>query len=745
MQTNLYADFQLTLENCSVEPIQRPLAIQGHGQILVFDPKRPRFLHATNEYFPVWLGKSMATLWEQPVENWMPASLLSALEKLQASSDDKTLDPISFCHDEQSFTLSRHVHAGMAFLEIESSHCQPEALRIFLQISNRMRSCRGLEELFETTSELAREILGYDRVMIYQFDKDFHGTVVGESKEPRLEPFLGLHYPATDIPAMSRELLLKNRSRSISDIQLPNDRLWFNPELGPKVPYLDLSMCLLRATSPVHIEYLKHMGVRATLTLAIILEGKLWGLFACHHDSPRAPEYESRRMGEAIADLFSVRMSELRRDERRLRIASAKESEQKFLDQIRVGDHYKLEMSNDGKCLEGICMADGAAAVTMDGVICSIGTIPANEDILSLRNWLMHCGEGELFVTDDLARTVPISAAFSTRFGGMLAARVSEVSQNYLLWFRKPHIQITDWAGDPSKTLESERKDEDKEVRLSPRKSFAKWQEAVEDRSLPWDPDEIGTVSRIRNTILKFELQRTTANVMRSRQEFMQLIYAASHDLQEPLRTQLNYLDLLGEELQPSEHEEWLHFVSRASHAVHRMQALIADLLDYASLGMQTKHEPIELQSLLEEIQEDLSQAVNKKHAAIRVGKLPCFKGNRSELKQLFQNLLTNAMKYVAPDIIPNIEISAKREGRYVVFSIVDNGIGIAEEHFQKIFLMFQRLHSREQFEGTGIGLALCKKIVENYDGQIGVYSTVGTGSNFWMKFHDISILGEFE
>jgi light-regulated signal transduction histidine kinase (bacteriophytochrome) len=225
----------------------------------------------------------------------------------------------------------------------------------------------------------------------------------------------------------------------------------------------------------------------------------------------------------------------------------------------------------------------------------------------------------------------------------------------------------------------------------------------------------------------------------------MQLIYAASHDLQEPLRTQLNYLDLLSEEMHTAKHDEWLHFVGRASHAVNRMQTLIADLLDYASLGMQTKREPIDLQSLLAEIQEDLSQAVDKKHAVIRVGKLPWFKGNRSELKQLFQNLLTNAIKYVSIDTIPNIEISVKREGRFVVFSIVDNGIGIAEEHFQKIFLMFQRLHRREQYDGTGIGLALCKKIVENYDGQIGLCSTVGKGSSFWMKFHEISILGDFE
>ncbi len=745
MRANLYADFQLTIDNCSFEPIHRPLATQGHGQIMVFDTKRPRFLYAMNEHLPEWLGIARAKLWEQPVEDWMPELLQSSHRELQMSTFNQILDPISLSHNDQLFDVIPHAYAGMLFVEIERSHGPSVSFSILQSISNRLRSCRSLDELFATTAEQIKKIFEYDRVMIYQFDKDFHGTVIGESKEPRLESFLGLHYPATDIPSMSRDLLLKNRSRAISDIQLLNERLEFNPELGFSIPYLDLSMCQLRATSPVHIEYLEHMGVRATLTLAIVQEGKLWGLFACHHYAAQIPQYELRKVGEAIADLFAVRLSELQRDERQQRVIKCQESEQKFLEQIRVEEHYKLELTQDGKYLEGICMADGAAAVSMDGVICSVGTVPVNEDIMALRNWLMQSENGELLVTDDLMTTIPLAAEFSTRIGGMLATRVSEVSQNYLMWFRVPHSKIVDWAGDPSKTLEGKRNVGTEEVRLSPRKSFAKWQEAVEDRSMPWDSDEIATVGRIRNTILKLEFKRTAANVMRSRQEFMQLIYAASHDLQEPLRTQLNYLELLSEEIHTSEHDEWYHYVGRASHAVYRMQALIADLLDYASLGIQTKREPIDLQNLIAEIQEDLSQAVNKNHAVIRVGKLPWFKGNRSELKQLFQNVLTNAIKYVATDTIPQIDISVKREGRFVVFSIVDNGIGIAEEHYQKIFLMFQRLHGRKQYEGTGIGLALCKKIVENYDGQIGVCSTVGKGSNFWMKFHEISVIGDFE
>jgi light-regulated signal transduction histidine kinase (bacteriophytochrome) len=205
MQANLYADFQRTLDNCSSEPIHRPLATQGHGQILVFGPKRPRFLYAMNEHFPEWLGKPEASLWQLPVEAWMPESLQHSLRNMQLSDANQTWDPIPFCHNDQSFDVIPHVYAGMTFMEIERSKDQPAAFSVIQRILNRMRSCRSLSELFETTSEQVRKILGYDRVMIYEFDQDFHGKVIGESKEPHLEPFLGLHYPATDIPAMSRE------------------------------------------------------------------------------------------------------------------------------------------------------------------------------------------------------------------------------------------------------------------------------------------------------------------------------------------------------------------------------------------------------------------------------------------------------------------------------------------------------------------------------------------------------------
>lgn len=741
MSMSLYPDFELNVDNCHQEPIHRPLAIQGLGHLCVFDANHDYRLHAASNELATLFGLPWSKMWDRPTVEWLPSLLWDALTTPHAV--DPMVAPWLFQPDPgqngcDDFDVIAHQLGSKTYIELEQHDSSSDSYLTLHQIAESFRACCSSHQLFQTTAERLRGLLGYDRVMIYQFDTDFHGCVVGEAKSVSLDSFLGLHYPATDIPATARELFLTNRSRIIADIQSSNQSLVFPPgfDIYASANYLDLSMCQLRATSPIHIEYLLNMGVRASFTIAIIRGGKLWGLVACHHYSARTLPFRLRKTGEMLADLFAYRLSDLElcaQDERR---QVSQQAENSFLDQIQIEDYYKLEMAENGAVLREICMSDGAAVVTLQGVSCSVGIVPEPNQMLAIRDWLLTRESRDVFATDDMLTDLPIACQPLGFAGGMLAARVSEISKSYLLWFRLPQRQTTTWAGDPSKTLITVPIEESDQVRLSPRQSFAKWLQAVDNKSLPWTADAFAMVERVRDKILKKEFNRTATIVLRNRQEFMQLIYAASHDLQEPLRTQLNYLELLDEEIQVAGHAEWQRFVKRAAHAVHRMQALISDLLDYASLGVESPRQLINLNEIIDEIRVDLAQAVSKKQALIEVEKLPLFRGSRNELKQLFQNLLSNSIKYVAPDVEPRVRIYPTLQGNFVSLSVEDNGIGIAAEHFEKIFLMFQRLHSREQYEGTGIGLALCKKIVESYDGKIRVESRVAHGSTFTMQFH---------
>lgn len=230
------------------------------------------------------------------------------------------------------------------------------------------------------------------------------------------------------------------------------------------------------------------------------------------------------------------------------------------------------------------------------------------------------------------------------------------------------------------------------------------------------------------NLTLKTRVQEQTNTVQLLNKEMEQFVYIASHDLQEPLRTISNFTGLLDQQ-ERSDQERFL--IQRISAATKRMQTLVKDLLDYSRTGRNIKREELDLNLLIENIVHDLDQVITDTGAQIQIEKLPTIHAAESDIRQLFQNLIGNAIKYQGLDSVPAISVKAEAKNEGWVFSVADNGIGIKSSHQERVFQIFQRLHTSEEFEGTGIGLAMCKKIVEQYNGQIWVDSTPGEGSTF--------------
>jgi signal transduction histidine kinase len=220
-------------------------------------------------------------------------------------------------------------------------------------------------------------------------------------------------------------------------------------------------------------------------------------------------------------------------------------------------------------------------------------------------------------------------------------------------------------------------------------------------------------------------------DLQRSNAELEQLAYVASHDLQEPLRMVTSYMQLLEQKYGGGLDAEAHEFIAFAVDGAKRMQALINDLLTYSRVGSETiPMEPIDCNELLDNALKSLRLALAESGAGIQRGDLPVVLGNAAQLTQLFQNLLANAIKFRGEQPL-RIGVSAAPDGPFWCFSVQDNGIGIESEYFDRIFVMFQRLHSRSAYVGTGIGLAICKKIVERHGGRIWVESTPGQGAAF--------------
>lgn len=752
---NLYPDFTLTEDNCASEPIHRPVAIQGQGHLLVINTAAEPTLHAISEHLAPCFGLTTQAIWSEPVDQWLPIEILNLMNSIDASDFPLRGLPRPVMLAGVAFQVTHHQHNKLLKIEFEpeaDTHVDEQLISATIQA---FREIEALDVLFAEATQRFAQSFEYDRVMVYQFDEDQHGSVVGEHRIDTLTPFLGLHYPETDIPKIARDLFLAVRSRGIADVMIHNDALLFNPTLGNTPPQLDLSHSQLRATSPIHIQYLQNMGVRASLTFAIVIRGQLWGLIACHHCTPRQVLFHHKLIGEAFASLLATRILELEIIRRTRAEATALAVEASLLDRLRVSDDYRVELREHSSSLIDLCNAQGAAVVlgeargvalaTMEQTIFTTGLTLSDSELIAIRDWLIREGHDEVFSTVNFSQDVDVTIDKTRPIGGMLATCISVLFHSYILWFRPPVTQTVSWAGDPENSYSIEPAESGEDVLLSPRQSFAKWQILIEGQSLRWERSAWRMAGRIRQGIFKKELLHTAMLVDRSNQEFMQLTFTAAHDLREPLRTQANYLELINESLEAKEYEDIPHLLQRTGNATHRMGNLISDLLNYSRLAVPNEHENVNLEELIDQVREALESLLVETQATLHVDDLPTLRGDRTKLRQLLLNLLTNAVKYTAPNVVPAISIFMTQRGSFWTLNVKDNGIGIDPQFHEKIFVMFQRLHGKTEYEGTGIGLAVCAKVAKSMGATIGVTSALGQGSTFWLRFHNTAIISNHE
>lgn len=228
------------------------------------------------------------------------------------------------------------------------------------------------------------------------------------------------------------------------------------------------------------------------------------------------------------------------------------------------------------------------------------------------------------------------------------------------------------------------------------------------------------------------DLNKALAELERSKKELEEFLYTASHDLREPLRGVTNFLQLLEAGYQGRLDEKANRYIAFAVDGAKRMQGLLDDLLLYSRLSRGVEFGPVDTNELLKRALSELAVFVRESQAVVTSDVLPTVWGDQKRLLQLFQNLIANALKFRRPDLPPAVHIAARPEGKRWLFSVRDNGIGIKPEYFARIFQIFQRLHARDEYPGTGIGLTLCKKIVEIHGGRIWLESSPGEGTIFF-------------
>lgn len=506
----LAAGTPIDLTNCEREPIHIPGQIQAHGVLLALDAAELTVLMASDNT-AAFLGPSAASLLGKPLSELLaPERVEQVRQALQSEKLEKNplfLFTTQVC-GAGPFHVIGHVHDGVLLVEFEvsalDSTTRPDFNELLKRGVTRFQSARTVHELTQIVVEEVRRVSGYDRVMVYHFAPDWSGHVVAESMAPDLglESYLGLHYPASDIPAQARALFLLNTVRMLPDARYQPARLV--PDVHPRTGKpLDLSYTFLRGASQMYTEYLTNMGVRATLSLALARNDRLWGMVVCHHHSPRAIPYDVRAACELLARFVSVQVTDkvaFEEESYRRRCSEVYDSIVRSLASREELDRGLVECTpNVTALLEGC-----SVAVVTQGRCRLLGDTPDEGQVRALVEWLNGNQTSELFATDALPLVYPPAAAFQDKACGVLAVQLSRVRSEYVLWMRPELVHTERWAGDPSKPVETGPFGD----RLTPRKSFALWQETVRGHSAPFSELELEAARRLRTALAETVLGR---------------------------------------------------------------------------------------------------------------------------------------------------------------------------------------------------------------------------------------------
>ena len=490
------------LSNCELEQIHLAGSIQPHGALLVLDDAAETILQASvNAAGFLGLGDAALggrRLAELPgtLAGRVVAQLDSPLHRRPVAIRARIGEPAQ----EVDALVHRPADGGIV-VEIEHAGT-PIPVRADLDTATqRVLGASSLRALADETAAFFKDLTGYERVMVYRFDELGHGEVFSERREPEREAFLGNRYPASDIPQIARRLYLETRVRLLADVEYEPVPIVprFSPEHGRE---LDMSLCALRSMSPVHLQYLKNMGVSATLVLSLVVGGKLWGLVACHHYAPRTLPFQQRALSELVAELVATRIAALESFTQTQSELVVRRLEQRMIEAIgRDGDWRTALFDGSGTLLHAVG-ATGAALV-YEGQVLTTGEVPATARIRGLAAWLDGKPREPVLATTTLGRDVEGFAALAEVATGLLATPISATAGEYLIWFRPERIHTVVWGGDPNKpvVVGSDPR------QLSPRLSFAQWHERVEGTSDPWTRGDLQVARLVGGTVADMVLQ----------------------------------------------------------------------------------------------------------------------------------------------------------------------------------------------------------------------------------------------
>lgn len=562
------------LSNCDREPIHLLGAIQPVGFLitLTLDWNVARTSVNVGEF----LRMASEDLIGRPLnEIFLPEAVHSLRNRLATLRGPNAVDKIfdvRLTQRPELFDVAVHSSSGQIVIEAQpAAGRSADTTSLVRAMVARLDLMKDFASFWKEGARQVRALTGFDRVMVYQFSNDGSGEVVAEACKSGIGSFKGLRYPASDIPVQARELYKRNTLRVITDVNATPVAI--KPERDENGNLLDLSYSILRSVSPIHIEYLKNMGVQASMSISIIVDGELWGLFACHNYSPKAPGFETRSVCELFAEIFSLKLESRERNE----IVEYERRARDISDQLLGAVATNEMLLNDPEWLAGILTevipAQGVG-VWINGSYAFSGITPPTEAFIRIVRALNSAAATRVFATDNIASLLPGSEEFADKAAGMLAIPISRSPRDYVILFREELVQSVRWAGDPHKPVEYGPNG----PRLTPRESFAEWQQLVKGRSKPFSAPEVRIAETLRATLIEVVLRLAgEASAERDKAHRKQEVLIA--ELNHRVRNILGVIRGLIRQAKPSSNkiEDFVNLVDGRIHALARAHNQITD------------------------------------------------------------------------------------------------------------------------------------------------------------------------
>jgi chemotaxis family two-component system sensor kinase Cph1 len=695
-----------TLHNCADEPIHVPGTVQSHGAMLVFDAAG--LLEAWSENAIAMLNL-LPRLGQTVQQVSLPAPVLAMVEACVVAIASGEAFPLSREVDfgTMRFDCIVHAHAGRVLVEFEQREVPLDTLVVFaLKAHNaldRLKRQGNMTALLQMATEQVRDMTGFDRVMGYRFRQDGSGDVVAEARVPELAPLLGMRYPASDIPVQARRLYVLNSLRLIPDVSALPVAMVGRDGAAP----VDMSHAVLRSVSPVHIEYLLNMGVAASMSISIVIDGQLWGLIACHHRGPKHVPYSLRMTTDVIAQILAASVQTLEARARAILIERAASMRTILMQTLLLGEDTLREVARHAGL---VCTALDAAAliVTQSGrhvVHGAVDAATARAIVKALPD--THEVLRERVRVDDW----PLAAREHVqRWPGMLAMCFDPSTDGWVLALRPEQVAAVRWGGKPEKIVTVGPLG----ARLTPRGSFDEWLETVRGSAEAWSPTHLLIAGQMQDELHRASIARH-GETDRARVHLMAMM---GHDLRDPLHT----IQMAASVLERSNGAP-VPLVRRIKSSSDRMSRLIGQVLDVAKIespiGLGIARMRVDLAEIVTDVVDEARHGYPDIDFHLSVPGDAMVDGDADRLAQVVSNLLGNARTH--GQLGEPIRVTVQAEGVQVQLVVANVGGPLGEDAVRGLYTPFKQASQNQprNRSGMGLGLYIVDRIVAGHDGTI--------------------------